>query len=321
MSAATGAHPRSGPGTFPPWRLALAVSVAPTAFAAVAGTSDLAALFARLAEIGYDGVELAVRDPATLDAARLGGMLGDAGLQPVAIGTGQAFVDDGLSLSDARAQVRQAAAARLRGHIELAEALGCPYVIIGLVRGRTPPAASRAEALARLQEELRSLADHAGRRSVRLLIEAINRYETDLVNTLDEAAELAESVPGAGLLADTFHMNIEEAHPESAIVRHASRIAHVHLADSNRLPPGRGHFPFATLLGVLEAVGYRGWLSVEALPVPDPLGAARQAFAYLAALGAGPRRGGEQPALGPRPARESHPAENSMRAQMEGTAP
>lgn len=273
-------------GTFPGWRLALAVSVAPTAFAAVAGAADLPAFLACLAELGFEGVDLAVRDPDTVEASSLSRILSDAGLRPVAIGTGQAFVDDGLSLSDPRAEVRQAAAARLRGHIELAATLGCPYVIIGLVRGRTAAADSRAGALARLQEELLGLAEHAGHRSVRLLLEPINRYETDLVNTLDEAAKLAERIPGVFLLADTFHMNIEERCPQAAVARHGGRIAHVHLADSNRLAPGLGHFPFGPWLGVLDAVGYRGWLSVEALPVPDPVSAARQSVDYLVALGA-----------------------------------
>lgn len=274
----------AGPGAFPGWPLAMAVSVGPSSFQAVSRAADLPVLFRELRALGFSGVELAVRDPAGLDSGRLSTLVKQAGLEIVALATGQMFVDDGLSLSDPDPGVREAAIERLRGHLDLAASLGCPSVIIGLARGRTRPGHSRPDALKRVRDGLEALAAHAQARSLRLLVEPINRYETDLLNTLDEAWELCRDVPCTALLADTFHMNIEEPVIEASLVRHAAHLGHVHLADSNRLAPGLGHVDFRSILSVLAAVGYSGWLSAEVVPEPDARTAAARTAAFVAAL-------------------------------------
>ncbi|MGH2626914.1 MAG: TIM barrel protein, partial [Anaerolineales bacterium] len=87
-----------------------------------------------------------------------------------------------------------------------------------------------------------------------------------------------------GVLADTFHLHREEASLEAALRAAGPHLWHVHVADSNRRPPGEGHLDFARLLSVLQEVGYRGYLSAETLPYPDPEGAARQTVDYLRSL-------------------------------------
>ncbi|HIP99164.1 TPA: sugar phosphate isomerase/epimerase, partial [Candidatus Bipolaricaulota bacterium] len=103
--------------------------------------------------------------------------------------------------------------------------------------------------------------------------EALNRYESHLVNTAAQALAVVEEVgsPALGVLLDTYHMNIEEADLPGAIHLVGGRLQLVHVADSNRRAPGRGHIPFRELLAALEGIGYRGPLIVECTaPGPDP---------------------------------------------------
>lgn len=147
---------------------------------------------------------------------------------------------------------------------EVAAAFGSPILCGPLLApvgelpdGPARPAAAAAEALARA-------CDLAGGSGVRLCLEPLNRYETDIVNTLTEGAELCAAVgPGLALLADTYHQNIEEAEPVAALRRHLGQIGHVHLSENNRGPVGGGHIPWSAVLGALEDGGYAGRVVVE----------------------------------------------------------
>ncbi len=121
---------------------------------------------------------------------------------------------------------------------------------------------------------------------VRLALEPINRYETTLINTVDEGLDLIDRV-GAdnfGLLLDTFHMNIEEPSIEESIRRAGDRVFHFHVADSNRWYPGAGHLNFRSILSALAEIGYEGFVSGEFLPRPDAETAAREAIVFLRGL-------------------------------------
>ena len=113
-------------------------------------------------------------------------------------------------------------------------------------------------------------------RDVPILYEPLNRYETNLCNTLADGAELVSHVPNVKLLADLYHMNIEEASLPESIRSHGSLIGHVHFADSNRRAAGLGHTDFAPIVAALRNVGYAGYLSAEVLPLPDAATAAKQ---------------------------------------------
>ncbi len=118
---------------------------------------------------------------------------------------------------------------------------------------------------------------------VRLALEPINRYETTLINSVADGMALIERVgsPAFGLLLDTFHMNIEDVSIEDAIRQCGDRIFHFHVADSNRWPPGSGHLDFASILGVLQEIGYQGYVSGEFMPKPDGDTSARWAIEHL----------------------------------------
>lgn len=251
-------------------KLSLVVSTQPASFSAVAyqGASDNT--IEKIAGLGYDGVELAVRDPDLLDRSHLVATIRGMGLEVPAIGTGQACGEEGLSFTAPEERVRRQAITRIKRQIDLARLFDAK-VILGLIRGRTEPSASRKDAEAWLIEAMRECSAYAEAARIGLALEPINRYETDLINTVEEGLMLIEKVasPNLGLLLDTFHMNIEEHSIEAAIKAAGARITHFHIADSNRWYPGAGHIDFRRVVQVLSRVGYEGFLSAEILPEPD----------------------------------------------------
>ena len=266
-------------------KLSIVLSTHAAQFAAATFTGDFATNAATIAAMGYDGVELAIRDPRLVEADDLLRVLDANTLVVPAIGTGQAWGEEGLSFTDPDPAVRAAAIARLKSHFPLAGRLGA-VVVVGLLRGIVKPGVSQDQAMAWLVAALRECCTAAADVGVRVALEPINRYETTLINSVGQGLELVEAVGAAnmGLLADTFHMNIEEPSIEGSIRQAGDRIFHFHVADSNRWHPGAGHLDFATILRTLFAAGYAGFVSGEFLPIPDAETAARRGIAHLRGL-------------------------------------
>jgi len=251
-------------------------------FEALAYKGDFERNVAEIARLGYDGVELAVRDPKLLDADYVEEVIGRLGLEVPAIGTGQAYGEEGLSFTDPGESVRRRAMERIREQIRFARRFDA-LVILGLIRGKAVPGVGCERATAWLVEALGECAALAEEEGVKLALEPLNRYETNLVNTVAEALQLIEEVGSevVGLLFDTFHANIEEPFIERGIRAAGSRLLHVHVADSNRWHPGAGHLDFASIVRALREVGYEGYLSAEILPLPDLHTCARKAIEFL----------------------------------------
>jgi sugar phosphate isomerase/epimerase len=116
-----------------------------------------------------------------------------------------------------------------------------------------------------LIEGLTELAEHALPLGVAVLFEPLNRYEDHMVNRVSQAADICRAVgsPAAQVMADAFHMNIEEEDLGDAVRDDAELIGHIHVADSGRLQPGIGHLDWAGLLGALRDISYDGWLAME----------------------------------------------------------
>jgi sugar phosphate isomerase/epimerase len=116
-----------------------------------------------------------------------------------------------------------------------------------------------------LLDALGELGEHAKREGVRILLEPLNRYEDHMVNRLEQAVELAEAtgLDSVGVVADSYHMNIEEADLQGALVAAAPRLHHVQVSDSNRLEPGAGHLDWSAFLAALASIGYVGDLAAE----------------------------------------------------------
>jgi sugar phosphate isomerase/epimerase len=251
----------------------------------VAFKGDFESNVRKIAEWGYDGVELAVRDPELVDADELEHVVASNSLVVPAIGTGQAWGEEGLSFTSDDPEIRAAAIERIVSHIPLAERLEA-IVILGLIRGITPEGQARDQSMAYLVDAIRRCTAAAKGTSVRFALEPMNRYETDLVHNAAEGIELVDKVGAEnfGLLLDTFHMNIEEADIGASIRACGDRIFHFHVADSNRWHPGAGHIDFGRILDELEKTGYEGFVSGEFLPLPDADTAAERAIAHLRAM-------------------------------------
>ena len=266
-------------------KLAIVLSTQAAKFEAVAFKGDFVGNVARIAGWGYEGVELAIRDPGLVDGDELLGIVSGHGLEVPAIGTGQAWGEEGLSYTDPDPAVRQAAIGRTVAHVPFAARTGAA-VIIGLLRGIAKPGVSPAQAMDWLVGALQECCAEAQPYGVRLALEPINRYETTLINDVAQGLDLVERVraENMGLLLDTFHMNIEEPVIEDSIRAADDRIFHSHVADSNRWYPGAGHLDFQSILDALYATGYGGYVSGEFMPRPDAETSAARSIDYLRGL-------------------------------------
>jgi sugar phosphate isomerase/epimerase len=238
---------------------------------------DLASACRKARELGFDAVEIFPSSADALNGDRLRTLLEDHGLALAAMGTGAGWVKGRLHLCLPDATARTRARAFIRSIIDLAGSVQAP-AIIGSMQGRSGDAMDHATATGYLTEALDELGDYARQYQVPLIFEPLNRYETNMVNTVEAGMRLLNSLTTQNvmLLADLFHMNIEEADLPAAIRAGAGHIGHVHFVDSNRRPAGLGHIDYGSIVTALRQVGYSGFVSAEALPYPDSDAAARQ---------------------------------------------
>jgi sugar phosphate isomerase/epimerase len=238
---------------------------------------DLPAACRSARALGFDGVEVFPPSPDAVDPAALRRLLDEHGLALAAVGTGAGWVRQRLTLCLPDAAARQKARAFVRALIDFAGPFGAP-AIIGSMQGRHGDGVAWPTAAGYLMESLEELGEHAKQYGVPLLFEPLNRYETNLINTVDAGAALLRSLSSKNvrLLADLFHMNIEEADIAQAIRAGKGLIGHVHFVDSNRRAAGLGHIDYAPIVAALREIGYDGFASAEALPYPDSDSAARQ---------------------------------------------
>ena len=266
-------------------KLAIVLSTHVAQFEAVAFKGDFEINVAKIADYGYQGVELAIRDPKLVNPDELRTVIGSHNLIMPAIGTGQAWGEERLSFTSDDPKVRRAAIERIKSHIPLAVQFKA-VVILGLIRGISPKGQSHTQSMEYLIEALRECSAAAEPHGVRYALEPLNRYETDLIHTVVDGLDLIERV-GAnnfGLLLDTFHMNIEEPSIEESIKICGDHIFHFHVADSNRWYPGAGHLNFRSILETLFETGYSGFVSGEFMPVPDADTATQHAIKNLRRL-------------------------------------
>ena len=243
------------------WPLGLIVPLQdPTAFSPFA-PGDWRQALRRVKTAGYDGVELAITNPARINPDTTKEALESESLRLLSITTGQAAELEGLSLTSPDERIRRRTIERIEAHMDLAGRFGA-VVIVGSLGG-----ADGGTKL--LTEALRECANYAP--EVRLALEPLNRYESRLVNTVAEAVDVIEEVgvDNLGIMFDTFHANIEEVSVGEAIRAAEDRLLHIHLADSNRFVPGYGHLDFAQVWDALDAIRYQQALVVEALPEPS----------------------------------------------------
>lgn len=238
---------------------------------------DLAAGCRKAKELGFDAVEIFPPGPDAVDPATLRSLLSDLGLKLAAVGTGAGWVKHRLHLCLPDAAAREKARNFIRSIIDFAGPFGAP-AIIGSMQGRSGDGVDHPTATAWVTESLNVLGEHAGQYNVPLIYEPLNRYETNMCNSVETGVRLLKSLStkNVTLLADLFHMNIEEADIAAALRAGAGYIGHVHFVDSNRRPAGLGHMDYAPIVQALRDIGYDRFASAEAFPYPDSDAAAQQ---------------------------------------------
>ncbi len=230
------------------------------------------------ARLGCDGVELNILDPAEVDAPALASTLRQHKLGVCTLATGQAYGRHGLSLASPEPEIRNGALERLKAYARLATQLGSG-VTVGLMRGMLAgDETGRSDGLRWIVEGLSEFCAHAATLGVPVYLEPLNRYECNNLNTIAETLDVMQAVGSTNLyvLADTFHMNIEESDMAAALRAAGGRLGYVHLADSNRRAPGMGHMDFRPILKSLREIGFAGYLSAEIQPIPDDASAAER---------------------------------------------
>lgn len=238
---------------------------------------DLSAACRKAKELGFDGIEIFPPGPEAVNVEQVRTQLADHGLSLAAMGTGAGWVKGKMHLCLPDAAMRAKARMFIRSMIDVAGSLGAP-AIIGSMQGRHGDGVDRSTAMAYLSDALNDLGEHARSYHVPLLYEPLNRYETNLVNTVESGLKLLNglSTKNVTLLADLFHMNIEEADVAGALRLGGDHIGHVHFVDSNRRPAGLGHLDYRLIAAALREINFNGFASAEAFAYPDPDAAAKQ---------------------------------------------
>jgi sugar phosphate isomerase/epimerase len=229
----------------------------------------------RIAGFGYDAAEF-VGEPESTDAGYIRGLLDKYQLDASSI---CAIYTPERDLVSSQIDTRRNAVQYLKKCVDFAKAIGAQGISV------TPTANMKIHAEADINTELKWAADgikeaglYAGEHGIRLTIEAWNRYETYLINRLEQSLSLVNEInlPNVGCMGDTYHMNIEEVNMAEAFRNVGQKLYYVHFADSNRAAPGRGHIDFKPIAQALLDIGYEGYISMELLPpFADPFSGIR----------------------------------------------
>lgn len=236
------------------------------------GGEDVARSAERLARLGYDAMEVE-GEPEKYDPKRVKKAAADAGLKVSSVCPN--FTPN-RDLSHPNPALRSEARSYLRSLADFAAEVGAPlFIVAPTAYLRVEPAADPRDEWRWAVEGVREAGEYAGTLGVDLSLECWNRYGTYMLNRLEEGARMwrETGLTNGGVMADTFHMNVEEGSPLDAVRGLGDLLNHVHLSDSNRLAPGLGHVDFAAFIRVLGEIGYGGYLAFELIPdLPNRLG-------------------------------------------------
>lgn len=259
-------------------------------------TDEITPILKTVADLGFDGIEVSLLGMSEEKATYLGKALRDHGLE-VTCSDGLASDKDITSVDE---DVRAAGISYLKWAIETTAKIGsrglagvvfAPWGLFDPLN-KLSRAARSAECLGTLHEVLEA-------NDVTLGIEMLNRFETDLVNTAQEAVSIADASGSdrVGVLLDTFHLNIEEKDIRVAIASTDKKLAHFHVSDNDRGVPGSGHVPWDQVKAGLDDIGYDRWIVAEMFVIagnpasadlniwrniePDSTDAAARALAFM----------------------------------------
>lgn len=230
----------------------------------IVGNEDIEYSFQRLKRYGYDGIEFAA-EPYKTDQDRMVALLKKYDMSCTSLCG--IFPEERDLTSDRPETVIQ----YIKDSVDFAVKVGAPYmIVVPSPVGRTQiPAGCCFDSLwENAVKNIRTAAEYAASRNVRLAIEAINRYETYFANTLTKAYKLVKEInhPAVGIMADMFHMSLEENNIGASLRMIADELMHVHIADNTREAAGLGSTDFKEMFYVLRDIGYDGPLTMEFMP-------------------------------------------------------
>jgi len=215
----------------------------------------------RLAKFDYGSIEIG-GEPEQYDTGEVRGLLDEHDIE--CWGAVTLMLEDRNLVAGKEAE-RAASVQYVKDCVTMTKELDGQVVdVVPGTVGKIEPDASPEEEWEWAVEGMKEIYDHAQREGVRIAIEPINRFETYFITRADQALELAkETGPDCGVALDTFHMNIEERDPYQAIRTAGDRLYDFHVADTNRMPCGHGHWDWPKVIETLESVGYDGALTTE----------------------------------------------------------
>ena len=230
-------------------------------------SADQVDLIPKVAEMGFDGVEVPFNDLSLLDAPATRRACESAGMGL----TSCCIMMPGTSPCGTAPAERAAGVDRLKQMIDITaemggEAVAGPlYSPVGQLTGR----ARTDDEWAWCVEALAAAAEHAEAAGVILAIEPLNRFETYVLNTAADASRLVDAVGSKSLTVqlDTFHGNIEEKDTAAAIVATGNRLGHFHASESDRGTPGTGQVRWGEVFAALKQIDYSGWITIESFAI------------------------------------------------------
>lgn len=225
----------------------------------------------RIKKIGYDGIEVFMAEPDPQEYRRFGDHLKSIGLEATCVTGGSV---EGNAVSES-ASVRAKAVDQLKHAVDCAHAIGS-HIICGPIHSafayfpnRQPPTDKETGWSA---EVLHEAGNYAQQADITFAVEALNRFECYLVNTMDQLSALIKRAdhPRVRAMFDTHHANIEEKKIGEALRKISPVLAHIHISENDRGTPGDGHLPWDDIFSSIAAINYSGWLTIEAFTRNDP---------------------------------------------------
>lgn len=216
---------------------------------------------ARLGEVGYDAIEIS-GEPERFKPDETRKLLDKA---KITCWGSVSIMIGGRDLISEKADVRAHSLKYCLDTVDMIAGLGGRvFCLVPAEVGRVTPRAAPQQEWAWAVDNIKRVNDRCRQKKVILGLEPINRFETNFLNRGDQALLLAQAVgDDVGVVLDSYHINQEERDPYQAILSAGKKLVDFHIADTNRYPPGQGHWDWMKLVGTLKIAGYDGCLTNE----------------------------------------------------------
>jgi len=228
-------------------------------------TNESTKLFPKFKRWGFKSIEIPIEDPSHIDPAHVKRELDKHGL---VCGTACACVGPDRDLRGTPEQQKTGLDYMMKV-LDQIVVLDCPSMIgpvySAVGRADAVPPAEYKQQWKTVVKNLKTICRYAEKRGRQICMEPLNRFETDFINTCDQALKMVKDVgsPALKIHLDTFHMNIEEKNQGDAIRRAGKLLGHLHACGCDRGTPGNDHIDWKSIAKALKEVGYDGDIVIE----------------------------------------------------------